>query len=141
MSEGLYWMSGLLSFPSISKNSTSIVTSVRVNPELPHSPEHFPALVSQGSLWNMKLQCLVTLLLLACSPTAEGSQQAGDALHTFSFGKGVSRTRTAHSPWGCQGHNSLELLNTKLTKSKEYVNTHFASTQWGRGGLIRTFWH
>lgn len=39
-----------------------------------------------------------------------------------------------HSPWSCQGHNSLEPLNTKLTKkSTEYVNTHFASTQWWGG--------
>lgn len=120
---------GCCKFPSINENYTSTVTSVQVN------PEHFPALVSQGSLWNRKLQCLVTLLLLACSRTAEGSQQAGDGLHTFSFGKGSAGTGTgtAHSPWGCLGHGSLGLLITKLTKSVEYVNAHFGSTQWGGG--------
>lgn len=58
-----------------------------------------------------------------------------DSTH-FPYGRGSAGTGTgtARSPWGCQGHNSLELLNAKLTEqSKEYVNTHFPSTQWGGG--------
>lgn len=48
------------------------------------------------------------------SPTAEGSQQAGDGLHTFSFGKGSAGTGT--------GQGQEQLIHPGAAWDKLHLN-------------------